>query len=116
MFIPETVERAMTEPGARLALITWFVIGLLAYFTAFEALLTWTPGKRVMKLEVQHVDGGRPGFAAMIYRNVFRIELLVPPPYLIPLLSLLVMISTPHNQRPGDLVARTAVRRVRDSA
>ena len=48
----------------------------------------------------------------MIYRNVFRIELLVPLPYLVPLLSLLVMISTPHNQRPGDLLARTVVRRV----
>lgn len=112
LVFPGMLERAADEPGARLAIAVWFVIALLFYFIVFEALFARTPGKRLMDLEVQDVEGGRPGLAAVIYRNVFRVELLVPPAYLVPLLSLLVMISTRHKQRPGDLVARTAVRRV----
>jgi uncharacterized RDD family membrane protein YckC len=110
--MPELLERAAIEPSARTVLIAWAVILLVAYLTLFEVLFASTPGKRLMGLEVQDIDGGRPSTSALIYRNVFRVEILVPPPYLVPLLSLLIMVSTPHRQRPGDLLARTTVRRV----
>jgi uncharacterized RDD family membrane protein YckC len=89
------------------------VILLVAYLTGFELVFARTPGKHLMGLEVQDLAGGRPALSALVYRNVFRVELLVPPPYLVPLLSLLIMVSTPLRQRPGDLLARTAVRRIR---
>lgn len=109
--MPELLERAASEPSSRTVLIAWAVILLVAYLTLFEVLFASTPGKRLMGLEVQDVDGGRPSTSALIYRNVFRVEILVPPPYLVPLLSCLIMLSTPLRQRPGDLLARTTVRR-----
>jgi uncharacterized RDD family membrane protein YckC len=107
--LPDLLPRASAEPGLKMALLAWAVVLLLGYFTLFEALFTRTPGKRLMGLEVQRVEGGRPGFLATLYRNAFRIELLLPPIHLMPLLSLLVMVMGPRRQRPGDLVARTVV-------
>lgn len=107
---PEALE---AEPRARLVLLTFFMLFLLGYFIVFEALFARTPGKRLMGLEVQMVDGGRPSLPATIYRNLFRIELMLPPPWIVPMLCLLIMVGSPLHQRPGDLVARTTVRRTR---
>ena len=94
-------------------MLAWVTVLLLTYLIVFEALFARTPGKRVLGLEVQDVDGTRPELPAVIYRNLFRVELLVPPPYIVALLSLLVMLASRHHQRPGDLVACTTVRRKR---
>ena len=99
------------EPRAQLTLLALFTVLLLGYFVVCEALFARTLGKRLLGLEVQDVDGGRPSFGSAIYRNVFRIELLLPPLYVVPVLSLLLMLTSQHCQRPGDLVARTTVRR-----
>lgn len=111
--VPGVAERAAADPRAQLALGAMFVVALVTYFALFEALFARTPGKRLLDLEVQDLEGGRPTRAALLFRNLFRIELLLPPPYLAMLVSLVVMLVSPHRQRPGDLLARTAVRRVR---
>ncbi len=108
---PQLVERAELEPKGRLALVAWFLVLLLSYFVGFEVALARTPGKLALGLEVQDEAGGRPATAALIYRNLFRVELLLPPGTLVPVLTLVLMLTTPLKQRPGDLVARTVVRR-----
>jgi len=109
--VPEAVERAAGDPRARLALVAIFLGALVGYFTLFETLFARTPGKWLLRLEVQDLRGGRPGRTALLYRNLFRIELIVPPPYPVALISVVVMLFSRHRQRPGDLVARTVVRR-----
>jgi uncharacterized RDD family membrane protein YckC len=110
-FLPDVILRAEEDPRVRLALAAWFLIALVVYFSAFEALFARTPGKLLLGLEVQRLDGGRPGLASCLYRNLFRIELVLPPPYLVAPLSFLVMLMSDHHQRPGDLLASTCVRR-----
>ncbi|MCO5172077.1 MAG: RDD family protein [Planctomycetes bacterium] len=112
-FAPGVRERAASDPRAQLALGAMFVAGVVAYFAFFEALFARTPGKRLLDLEVQDLQGGRPSRWALLFRNLFRVELLLPPPYLTMMLSLLIVLVSPHRQRPGDLLARTAVRRAR---
>lgn len=113
MLAPATLVDRLEDPRARLALAACFMAGVLLYFIVFEALFARTPGKRLLNLEVQTLEGGRPSLGALVFRNLFRIELLVPPPYLTLLVSVAVMLVSPQHQRPGDLVARTAVRRSR---
>lgn len=103
------------EPARQLTFAAWATGLVLVYFTLFEGLLGRTPGKRVLGLEVQDVTGGRAPFSAIFYRNAFRIELLIPPFYIVPVLSLVLMLTTRYSQRPGDLLAHTAVRRTRPS-
>lgn len=113
VFAPGLGERAASDPRGQLALVAMFVAAVVAYFAVFEALFARTPGKRLLDLEVQDLQGGRPTRWALLCRNLFRVELLLPPPYLTMMLALLMMVVSPHRQRPGDLLARTAVRRAR---
>lgn len=103
------------EPARQLTFAVWATGLVLLYFTLCEGIFGKTPGKRVLGLEVQDVQGGPPSFAAVCYRNAFRIELLIPPFYIVPVLSLVLMLTTRYSQRPGDLLAHTAVRRTRPS-
>ena len=105
------LERAASSQRSGLALAAGFVVLLLGYFVLFEALFAATPGKRLLGLEVQDLSGGRPPVTALVYRNLFRIEVLIPPAYLTTAVSLLVMLTNEHKQRPGDMVAHTTVRR-----
>jgi uncharacterized RDD family membrane protein YckC len=111
--LPGVLERSLTDPRAQLALGAMFIVALIGYFAVLEAVFARTPGKRLLDLEVQDLAGGRPTRGALLFRNLFRVELLLPPPYLAMIVSLLVMMVSPQRQRPGDLLARTAVRRVR---
>lgn len=104
------------EPARQLTFAAWATGLVLTYFTVFEGLLGRTPGKRILGLEVQDVAGGPAPFSAIFYRNAFRIELLIPPFYIVPVLSLVLMLTTRYSQRPGDLLAHTAVRRTRPSS
>jgi uncharacterized RDD family membrane protein YckC len=109
--VPSFAGELPVEPRAQLTLLVWFTTFLLLYFIAFEAMFSRTPGKRFVGLEVQDVNGAPPSLAAAIYRNAFRIEILLPPLYVVPVLSLLVMLTSEHHQRPGDVIAYTTVRR-----
>ena len=101
------------EPAQQLTFAAWATGLLILYFTVFEVTLARTPGKRILGLEVQDVNGGRPTLSAILFRNAFRIELLIPPFYLVPVVSLVMMLTSRHTQRPGDFLAHTTVRRSR---
>lgn len=103
----EELERS--DARRQLSLAVLALAGGLGWLAAWEGLARRTPGKWLIGLEVADQDGGRPATWALVLRNLFRIELLLPPQWLAGLVTLTVMLVTPRHQRPGDLVARTVV-------
>lgn len=103
------VEGAEGDPRLQLSLLVLLLVALLGWLTGWEALVRRTPGKWLLGLEVQDVDGGRPPASALLLRNLFRIELLLPPVWLAGMLTIAIMLVTPRRQRPGDILARTVV-------
>lgn len=112
-FLPWLDPRVALEPPQQLTFAAWATGILILYFTAFESLFSRTPGKRFLGLEVQDVDGEPISPSAALFRNAFRVELLIPPFYVVPVISLVLMLTSRYTQRPGDLVAHTTVRRTR---
>lgn len=84
----------------------WLAVIVVVYFTAFEATFGATPGKAILRLQVALLDGGRPSFGPILMRNVLRLIDVLPFFYLV---GGLVAESTVHEQRVGDIVARTIV-------
>lgn len=84
----------------------WLAAIVVVYFTAFEATFGATPGKALLRLQVALLDGGRPGFGAILMRNVLRLVDALPFFYLV---GGLVAENTVHEQRVGDIVAHTTV-------
>lgn len=85
---------------------------LAAYYVPLEALLGWTPGKRILGLRVAGLDGDRPSALGVVLRTLLR---LIDTNPLIPV-GLIVMFMNPRRQRVGDLVGRTLVIQDRTSA
>lgn len=93
--------------GVLSALTTALVVG---YYVAFETL--WggqTPGKRAAGIRVLEDSGAPIDVWASVVRNLARIVDFLPVAYAAGLVTMLV---TAHNQRLGDLAARTIVVRV----
>ena len=84
----------------------WLAVIIIAYFTYFEAVFGATPGKAILRLQVVMLDGGRPTLGAILMRNVLRLVDALPIFYVV---GGLVAQSTLHEQRVGDIVARTTV-------
>lgn len=79
---------------------------LLIYFTGLEYLFSMTIGKAVAGLRVVMTDGSRPGFLAVLGRNVLRpVEAWGGMVWL----AGLVIAFSPRRQRIGDLLAGTLV-------
>jgi uncharacterized RDD family membrane protein YckC len=118
----DLLERAKEDPSGRIAfaLGAWCSVAVIAWFAIVEAVFGRTPGKRVLGLEVRDAETGeRPAPLSLVYRNLFRIEVVFATTVIpllsfavwVPLLSLAVMLATPRTQRPGDLIAGTVVLR-----
>jgi uncharacterized RDD family membrane protein YckC len=88
------------------AVIAVFVI-LFFYPILFEVLARGrTPGKRLTQLRVVRDTGAPDDLPASAIRNLMRI---VDGPLLLYLPTVISIIATAHNQRPGDLAAGTLV-------
>jgi uncharacterized RDD family membrane protein YckC len=90
---------------------TVYVIGafviLFFYPILFEVLGRGrTPGKRLTHLRVVRDTGAPDDLPASAIRNVMRI---VDGPLLLYLPTVISILATPRNQRPGDLAAGTLV-------
>jgi uncharacterized RDD family membrane protein YckC len=97
--------------GLALASILTFLV-YFGYDVAFEVLGGGrTPGKRIARLRVLRDDGRPVELLSSCIRNVIRLVEGLPLLYLPAMVSIFV---TAHNQRIGDLAARTIV--VRDPA
>jgi len=91
------------------AFIFWVIIAQTLYFTFFEWIWGQSPGKHIMHLRVVSEEQMETGFLEAFSRNVVRFVDFILFFYLI---SLVVMLKNPANQRIGDMVARTVVIRI----
>jgi uncharacterized RDD family membrane protein YckC len=83
----------------------------VASFSALEANGGQTPGKRLMGLEVRHLDGAPCDLRSAIIRNVFRFLDWFPGVYVI---GGFAIVSNKRRQRLGDQAAGTSVYRRAD--
>jgi len=95
-------------------IIPLIALVLVAYDIAFETLAQGrTPGKRMSGLRVVRDSGGPVDLASSAVRNVLRLIDGIPLSY-VP--TIVGVLATRRNQRPGDLVAGTLVVRERMAA
>jgi uncharacterized RDD family membrane protein YckC len=94
------------EPGEFFWRWMMGVAMFVAYGTIFEAAAQGTPGKLLLGLRVFDTKGRRPGFVAVLLRNLLRVEIYFRFDF-VPF-ALLVAL-TRNRQRLGDLVAQTVV-------
>jgi uncharacterized RDD family membrane protein YckC len=96
--------------GAVVVLIASFLV-FAAYDVLFEVFASGrTPGKRLNGLRVVRIDGSPVTFFTSAVRNVLRLVDILPGPYLVGIVTILV---TRQNQRLGDVAAGTLVVRER---
>jgi uncharacterized RDD family membrane protein YckC len=96
--------------GAVIVFLASFLI-FAAYDVLFEVFASGrTPGKRLNGLRVVRVDGSPVTFFTSAIRNVLRLVDILPGPYLVGIVTILV---TRQNQRLGDVAAGTLVVRER---
>lgn len=93
--------------GQSRALITVFAV-MVIYYTVFETLLGFTPGKLIAQIKVVRQDGSKPGIGGALLRNLLRLVDL----QLFGLVGALFIWKTPLQQRCGDLAAKTLVVRL----
>ena len=92
--------------GLALFSIVLFLV-LFAYDIPFEVLGRGrTPGKRMSSLRVVRSDGSPVDLRSSVVRNVAR---LVDGPTLFYIPTVVGILATRNNQRPGDLAADTVV-------
>lgn len=89
------------------AIFLVFYLPVIFYSLLFETLLDGqTPGKRILKIKVVKIDGYQATLSDFIVRWIFRI---VDLNMLSGIIALIAIITSPRNQRLGDMTAGTAV-------
>lgn len=81
----------------------WLLAIYEMHVTVAELIFARSLGKWILGLRVVDLTGQRPGFVALLTRNLFRI------PELIAIVVLVFMFVSPDRQRIGDILARTVV-------
>ncbi len=81
----------------------WLLAIYEIHVTVAELIFARSFGKWILGLRVVDLTGQRPGFVALLTRNLFRI------PELIAIVVLVFMFVSPDRQRIGDILARTVV-------
>ena len=89
------------------AVLTVFGV-MVAYYTVFEGILGFTPGKLMAQIRVVQSDGSPVGLPRAFLRNLLRIIDI----QFFYLLGAFLVWKTPWQQRCGDLVAKTLVVRL----
>ncbi|RJP35113.1 MAG: RDD family protein [Phycisphaerales bacterium] len=102
-WLAATWARTRLDVAGKVQLLLLIGLALAAYGVVFETAMAATPGKRLLGLAVVGPEGARPGFKAILLRNLLRlVDLQVPP-------VLLLVVMTVNRQRVGDIIARTVV-------
>lgn len=92
---------------SQIAIVFVFYLPVIFYSLLFETLLDGqTPGKRILKIKVVKIDGYQATLADFIIRWIFRI---VDLNIMSGVVALITIITSPKNQRLGDMTAGTAV-------
>jgi len=89
------------------AIFLVFYLPVIFYSLLFESLLDGqTPGKRILKIKVVKIDGYQATLSDFIVRWIFRI---VDLNIMSGVIALIAIITSPRNQRLGDMTAGTSV-------
>ncbi len=99
---------ALIPPDYPIVKAAIFFLAYLSYFIVLEGLWSRTIGKYFQGLVVRKLDGSSCGWNAAIVRGALRV-IEVNPWLLGGLPAGIVIISTKHKQRIGDLLAGTVV-------
>ena len=103
--IDELVEDMDTWSQAAIFLV--FYLPVIFYSLLFETLLDGqTPGKRILKIKVVKIDGYQASLADFVIRWIFRI---IDLNMMSGVVALIAIITSPKNQRLGDMTAGTSV-------
>jgi len=87
-----------------------FLLVMLLYFVVLEGFAGATPGKLLVGLRVERVEGGKPGLGKAFLRNILRVVDGLPA---LGILGIILIITSPERARFGDRVAGTRVIRAR---
>lgn len=92
---------------SQIAIVLVFYLPVIFYTLLFETLLDGqTPGKRIIKIKVVKIDGYQAALSDFIIRWIFRI---VDLNMMSGVVALIAIITSPKNQRLGDMTAGTSV-------
>ncbi|MEZ4802384.1 MAG: RDD family protein [Gelidibacter sp.] len=95
------------DQWSQMAIYVTFYLPVIFYTLIFETLLDGqTLGKRILRIKVVKIDGYQASLADFIIRWFFRI---VDLNMLSGLVALIAIITSPKNQRLGDMTAGTSV-------
>ncbi len=94
------------DPSTQNQQIVIYAVVTLIYFTVCEALVSQTPGKRLVGIKVVMLDGSSIGWKQSAIRNLMRIVDSLPALYIV---GLIVMSRSDQLQRLGDKAAGTVV-------
>ena len=95
------------DTWSQAAIFVTFYLPVIFYTLLFETLLDGqTPGKRILKIKVVKIDGYQASLADFIIRWFFRI---IDLNMMSGVVALIAIITSPKNQRLGDMTAGTAV-------
>ena len=92
---------------SQMAVFLVFYLPVVFYSLLFETLLDGqTPGKRILKIKVVKIDGYQASLSDFVIRWIFRI---VDLNMMSGVVALITIITSPKNQRLGDMTAGTSV-------
>lgn len=103
------VDRMMADMDqwSKIAIYVTFYLPVIFYTLIFETLLDGqTLGKRILKIKVVKIDGYQASLADFIIRWLFRI---VDLNMMSGVVALVAIVTSPKNQRLGDMTAGTSV-------
>ena len=83
-----------------------FLFIIFAYLILMEAYVGWTIGKRIIGMRVVDESGGKIGLSRSIIRNLLRFVDGLPA---FNILGIVLIASSPRDQRFGDRIAKTYV-------
>lgn len=79
---------------------------IVVYFVVLEGIFGATIGKKLVGLQVIRVDGGKPGIAHSLIRNLLRVIDSLPA---LNILGVILILKSPERARFGDRIAGTRV-------
>ncbi|MFC1937605.1 RDD family protein [Chloroflexota bacterium] len=83
-----------------------FLFVIFAYFILMEAYAGWTVGKKMLGMKVMDGEGGRIGLYKATVRNLLRLVDGLPA---FNILGIILIATSPGEQRFGDRIAKTYV-------
>ena len=84
----------------------FFLVIMIIYFIALEALFGQTLGKLIMEIKIVDKEGNSPGFRKSLIRNLLRVVDALPSLYI---LGIYLISTSEKNQRYGDKKTKVIV-------